>query len=354
MWSAQASFVAAPARLCPSEWPPFIRIFSFQEAIQMAYEKTRRVMPILAPIAALCLPLANCGFGCTPASDPQAETRAGLERQQAEHCKMTAKIQCPLQCNQLDFNAVCDANLGAGCDAQCDTSATGNCLNNCSADCALGCQANSKATCTETCEPQCADHCQTLCAGAIRPTDCTNTCKGQCHSMCGDSCTSDSDSSCDAKCGASCDATCTVEAHVACQLRCSVDAWTTCKATVQANCMAECSTDVMLSCGGSEADPEGADPDGVAKSAPAPEPTQAQPAVDVPHSARLAVDGPSADLAGNVPRAPSRERRGVASRNEEPRRNEGNSEASSSVADGGSSTDSTSARVEQVDPPAHD
>ncbi|HVH46884.1 MAG TPA: hypothetical protein VM925_31290 [Labilithrix sp.] len=215
------------------------------------------------PMVVFGVMIASWALGCALANDKNDGARSGLHAggPLSEGCFMTAKIDCPLRCSEIDFDAVCDATLGASCDGTCAAEATGTCLDDCSADCAIGCSAGADTECRGMCWDRCGDNCKKLCAGAINPQQCSDACGGECRSTCAEECRSTSDSSCDGSCKASCHATCSVEAHVACQLRCSVDGFTTCKAKVAAQCVAECSSAVMLTC---------ADPNGHREDAPAP------------------------------------------------------------------------------------
>jgi hypothetical protein len=197
-------------------------------------------------------------LGCALANDKKTDAQSGLHAggPLAEGCYMTAKIDCPLKCADIDFDAVCNANLGADCDGTCGAEATGNCLDNCNSDCNVGCSADSSTDCKGACTDRCTNNCDKVCAGAVNPDQCKATCDGDCNSSCSEDCRKNADSSCNGNCKSSCNATCSVEAHVACQLRCSVDGFTTCKAKVAAQCVAECSSAVMLTC----ADPNGQKP----------------------------------------------------------------------------------------------
>ena len=206
-------------------------------------------------VVAMGATIAMLALGCALASPTKDDTRSGLQTGgPALGCFMTAKIDCPLRCSEIDFDAVCDATLGAACDGQCGAEATGTCLDHCSSDCEIGCQANGDVSCQVACDGKCDDNCRKLCAGAWNSEQCNETCQKQCDSSCQQNCYKNVDSSCNGTCKASCDATCSVEAHVACQIKCSVDGFTTCKAKVAAQCVAECSSAVMLTC--TEAAPE--------------------------------------------------------------------------------------------------
>jgi len=192
-------------------------------------------------------------LGCGGNTGSKDDVKSGLERGETRNspdagCVMTAKINCPLRCSEIDFDAVCDATLGGACDGQCNAEATGTCLDDCGADCAIGWKAGSNSDCEVSCFDMCGDSCKTLCAGSMDPTQCNETCSGQCHSTCTTKCAASADSSCDGSCKASCNATCSVQANVACKLRCSVDGFTTCKARAAARCVAERSSTVMLTC----------------------------------------------------------------------------------------------------------
>jgi hypothetical protein len=167
---------------------------------------------------------------------------------------MTAKVNCPLKCGEIDFGAQCDAQLGTSCDSHCSTDATASCMDGCNSDCALQCAANANADCASSCGSRCGSNCEKVCAGAQNISLCRQLCGEECHSECKDECGSTSNSSCDGKCHSECTVTCSVEAHVGCQLRCSVDAMTSCKANLVANCVATCSTEILLTCNDS-ADP---------------------------------------------------------------------------------------------------
>jgi hypothetical protein len=216
------------------------------------------------PIAALGVWVASWAIGCALANDTKDDSKAGLQTGgPVTGCVMTAKIDCPLRCSDIDFDAVCDATLGANCDGHCGAEATGTCLDDCSADCAIGCAAQADVDCKKTCWDRCNGNCKKLCAGSLNPEQCNATCGGECNSTCAEECGATSDSSCDGTCKASCSATCSVEAHVACELRCSVDGFTTCKAKAAAQCVAECSSAVMLTC----SDPSAPTPDEVPSAA---------------------------------------------------------------------------------------
>jgi hypothetical protein len=215
------------------------------------------------PLAVMGLMLTSWVVGCALGDDTKDDARSGLAAGgPVLGCFMSAKIDCPLQCAEIDFDAVCDATLGAACDGQCGAEATGTCLDSCNADCNVGCAASGDVSCFTSCDNRCGDNCQTLCAGAWNSKQCVDTCNAQCDSSCADNCQKRTDASCDGTCGASCNATCTVEAHVACQIKCSVDGFTTCKARVAATCVAECSSAVMLTCSDVSAMPDEAPPVG--------------------------------------------------------------------------------------------
>lgn len=210
------------------------------------------------PLAAMAVTIASWVLGCALTGDTKDDTKAGLHAAgPVVGCFMTAKIDCPLRCSEIDFDAVCDATLGATCDGQCGAEATGTCLDDCNADCSIGCKAGVVNDCQGSCFNRCDDSCRKMCAGAINTAQCLQGCGGDCRSTCFDTCHAQADSSCDGNCKASCNATCSVEAKVACQIKCSVQGFTTCKAKVAAQCVSECSSAVMLTC----SDPNGAPAD---------------------------------------------------------------------------------------------
>jgi len=210
--------------------------------------------PRFRPLAAFGFTVASWALGCALAGDAKDDTKSGLHAGgPLVGCFMTAKVECPLKCSEIDFDAVCDATLGAQCDGDCGAEATGTCLDDCNADCAIGCKAGVVNDCHGSCWNRCDDNCKKLCVSAINSADCLQRCGGDCRSTCFDTCHSSADSNCDGDCKASCKATCTVEAKVACQIKCSVQGFTTCKAKVAAQCVSECSSAVMLTC----SDPNG-------------------------------------------------------------------------------------------------
>lgn len=214
------------------------------------------------PLAAMGVTIASWALGCALAGDAKDDTKSGLHAGgPLVGCFMTAKIDCPLKCQEIDFDAVCDATLGAACDGQCGAEATGTCLDNCNADCAIGCKAGVVNNCQTSCGDRCNDSCRKMCAGAINTAQCILECGGDCRSQCHETCNATADSSCDGSCKASCDATCTVEAKVACEIKCSVQGFTTCKARVAAQCVSECSSAVMLTCSDPNSVPAGDDED---------------------------------------------------------------------------------------------
>jgi hypothetical protein len=201
--------------------------------------------------------IASWALGCALANDGKDDAKSGLQSGgPVLGCFMSAKIDCPLQCSEIDFDAVCDATLGAACDGQCGAEATGVCLDSCNADCSIGCAASGDVACQVGCDDRCGDNCRKLCAGAWNSEQCGETCRSQCDSMCAGNCQKRTDASCDGNCDAACNATCSVEAHVACQIKCSVDGFTTCKARVAAQCVAECSSAIMLTCSDPSTMPE--------------------------------------------------------------------------------------------------
>ncbi len=216
--------------------------------------------PPFRPLAVMGVTIASWAIGCALAGDAKDDTKSGLHAGgPLVGCFMTAKIDCPLRCSEIDFDAVCDATLGAQCDGDCGAEATGTCLDDCNADCEIGCKAGVVNDCQGSCWGRCDDSCKKMCAGAINTADCIQRCGGDCRSNCFDVCHSNADSSCDGNCKASCKATCTVEARVACQIKCSVQGFTTCKAKVAAQCVSECSSAVMLTCSDPNGVPTGED-----------------------------------------------------------------------------------------------
>ncbi len=210
--------------------------------------------PPFRPLAAMGVTVASWALGCALAGDAKDDAKSGLHAGgPLIGCFMTAKVDCPLKCSEIDFDAVCDATLGAQCDGDCAAEATGTCLDDCNADCEIGCKAGVVNDCQGSCWNRCDDNCKKLCAGAINSAECIQRCGGDCRSTCFDTCHSSADSTCDGNCKASCKATCSVEAKVACQIKCSVQGFTTCKAKVAAQCVSECSSAVMLTC----SDPNG-------------------------------------------------------------------------------------------------
>ncbi|MBX3210389.1 MAG: hypothetical protein KF764_35480 [Labilithrix sp.] len=221
------------------------------------------------PLVAMGVTAASWVLGCALATDPNNDSRSGLQSGgPMMGCFMTAKIDCPLRCSEIDFDAVCDATLGAACDGQCGAEATGTCLDSCNSDCGVDCAANGDVSCHVACDGRCEDNCRKLCAGAWNAEQCRETCDGQCDQSCQQHCQKRVDASCNGTCKASCNATCSVEAHVACQIRCSVDGFTTCKAKVAAQCVAECSSAVMLTCSDPSTMPAEDMPDGMNGAAP--------------------------------------------------------------------------------------
>jgi hypothetical protein len=216
---------------------------------QLTVSQDLRPLSRFRPLATMGITFVSWALGCALANDPKDGAKSGLQAGgPVIGCFLSAKIDCPLRCSEIDFDAVCDATLGAACDGQCGAEATGTCLDSCNADCAIGCNANGDVTCQNNCDDRCGENCRTLCAGAWNADQCSQTCHSQCDSSCAGNCQKNVDSSCDGKCDATCNATCSVEAHVACQIRCSVDGFTTCKARVAAQCVAECSSAVALTC----------------------------------------------------------------------------------------------------------
>ena len=213
----------------------------------MRIASKRPVSQWILSVIGTTVAISLCALGCDSVDDGPGQHSAASSMQ--ERCVMTAKVNCPLRCGEVDFGAQCDAQLGTGCDSQCSTDATASCMDGCNSDCALDCAANADADCSASCGSRCGANCEKVCAGAQNIALCRRLCGDECSSECTDECGATSSSTCDGRCHSECQVPCSVEAHVGCNLRCSVDAITTCKARLVANCVAECSTEILLTCG---------------------------------------------------------------------------------------------------------
>ncbi len=201
-----------------------------------------RVVPSLAVLGLAVSPwVAACGV------DSNGSSSSALQSLD-ENCVLTAKLQCPFTCAQIDTATQCHADLGASADTTCGAGATGSCLTACGSDCAANCAATASSQCDATCKTQCDGNCRSLCAGAFDINQCQDQCNAQCEDQCNSNCASNTQDTCQGKCSAACSATCGVEAQISCELRASVTAQTNCAGSLAAKCMAECASNFTLQC----------------------------------------------------------------------------------------------------------
>jgi hypothetical protein len=203
----------------------------------------QRVLRVMAPLAGLGIVTTSIA-ACAQPTGSNAAALSSLD----QDCVLTAKLQCPFTCAQIDTTAACHADIGGTADTTCGADATGSCLTACGSDCKANCEAQASSACDATCNTQCDGNCRAVCAGALDVDQCQTACNSQCSDQCSSSCQSVSSDTCDGKCSASCSATCGVEAKIACELRASIDAQTSCTASLAAQCMADCATNITLSC----------------------------------------------------------------------------------------------------------
>jgi hypothetical protein len=210
--------------------------------------RNRFIMKLLPPLAAFGLVssiwLSGCGNKESGTASSSADQLAGL----GDQCVISAKLQCPFACAQIDTASSCHAEIGGGFDAMCSGAATGDCLSACGADCNIACDANAHSDCDSACNARCGNNCRAVCAGAFDVNQCMSFCGSDCGDQCASNCKSDTQATCQSKCNSQCHATCGVEAKVSCELRAAIDTNTACTASIAAKCMGDCTSDFTLRC----------------------------------------------------------------------------------------------------------
>jgi MYXO-CTERM domain-containing protein len=158
-------------------------------------------------------------------------------------CKVEVEGGCTAQCEPVNFQAACAADLSVECAGPCNVSASAECTGSCQGSCEADCEVKpAEFNCTASCQADCSADCSGRCAADSNSAECEASCKGSCTADCDASCkVTPAEADCTAKCEASCSGSCHAEANVDCQIECQASGYADCTANLTGGCKAQCS-----------------------------------------------------------------------------------------------------------------
>lgn len=175
--------------------------------------------------------------------------RAGLEScgnidvSASANCTAIAQGGCTTKCEQVSFEAACDAQLSVSCQGQCNKLPSVTCTGSCDSSCQAECTPNPGSfDCNATCTADCQGSCTSKCSTAADKTKCTAQCNATCSGQCQTSCSGTAPTAdCNAKCSAKCSGQCTADMNMDCQLNCQTTGFATCQTQLKGGCVTQCS-----------------------------------------------------------------------------------------------------------------
>ena len=160
-----------------------------------------------------------------------------------ESCTVEMSGGCMAQCEPVNLQVSCSAQLEASCSGSCSGTADVMCTGSCQSSCMGQCTGNPGSfNCQGSCEADCSGHCQTQCASDANQSECTTSCQQTCGANCNAQCTAVPPmATCDAQCTASCSGSCTAQANFMCDISCQEMGYASCESQLQGGCQGQCS-----------------------------------------------------------------------------------------------------------------
>ena len=165
-------------------------------------------------------------------------------------CKVETMGGCTADCQPVNFEVACSAQLNAMCSGMCTATATASCTGSCMGSCTGSCSGNPgsfscQGSCETSCEGNCSASCMGQCMSSGNMSDCMGQCSASCKESCGTNCNAQCmatppSATCDAKCQASCQGSCNAQANLNCYVNCEGSASASCQSMLSGGCQAQC------------------------------------------------------------------------------------------------------------------